>query len=39
MLGLAKESHGPEQLATIYTLWNWIARYGYPIIIESSEET
>jgi hypothetical protein len=35
VLLLAKAHKAPNQIATIYTFWCWIARYGTPIIIES----
>jgi hypothetical protein len=36
---LSKALKAPNQIATIYTLWCWIARYGTPIIIESDQGT
>jgi hypothetical protein len=36
---LAKAHKAPNQIATIYTLWYWIARCGTLIIIESDQGT
>jgi hypothetical protein len=36
---LAKAPKAPNQIATIYTLWCWIARYGTLITIESDQGT
>lgn len=38
-LELVKENHSSDQLATIYTLWCWIARYDCPVIIGSDQGT
>jgi transposase InsO family protein len=36
---LAKAHKAPNQIATIYSLWCWIARYGTLVIIESDQGT